>query len=189
MTWTKFGEEFGDAARDLSDAAFRTHVEAIMWSNRRLTDLCIKRTEVKRFAETDDPDKAITELVDAGWWKENPSGWYIGCRFPEWQLESTVIEARREQTALRQRRHRLHAAGDHSLCTDKCTASPVTRDTTRDEMRDATRDPVRIGTERIGTARDGKSSSALAPSDNESTDDVDDEEMWQEYKATWNEDQ
>lgn len=126
MTWSKFGEEFGDAARELSDAAFRTHVEAIMWSNRRLQDLIIKRPDVRRFAETADPGTAIAELVESGWWQDcGEIGWYIGCRFAEWQLESAVVEARRDQAAVRQRRHRLHAAGDHSLCTDKC---PVTRD-------------------------------------------------------------
>jgi hypothetical protein len=29
--WTKLGDEFGDATWNLSDAAFRTHVEALMW--------------------------------------------------------------------------------------------------------------------------------------------------------------
>lgn len=143
MTWSKFGEEFGDAARDLSDAAFRTHVEAVMWSNRRLLDLVIPRKDVKRFAETDSPDDAIAELVFTGWWQDVPDGWYIGCRFSEWQLESAVVEVRRDQAAQRQRRHRMHAAGDHSLCTEKCAV-------TRDEMRD----PVRSGTDRTGTARD-----------------------------------
>lgn len=143
MTWTKLGEEFGDAARKLSDAAFRTHVEALMWSNRRLLDLVIDPDDIRRFAETKRPEEAIAELVDAGWWRDHGDGWFIGCKFEDWQLESTVVEVRREQTALRQRRHRMHAAGDHSICTDRCS---VTRDKSRDEMRD----PVRTGSERNG---------------------------------------
>lgn len=150
MTWSKFGEEFGDAARKLSDSAFRTHVEAVMWSNRRLQDLMIEHDDVRRFAETPTPDAAIHELVESGWWQKIPTGWYIGCRFAEWQLESTVVEVRREQTALRQRRHRMHAAGDHSLCTDKCAVTRVTRRVTRCVTR--------YGAERIGAARIGKSS-------------------------------
>ncbi len=147
MTWTKLGEEFGDAARKLSDAAFRTHVEALMWSNRRLLDLLIDPDDIRRFAETKHPEEAVAELVDAGWWRDEGEGWFIGCKFDDWQLESTVVEVRREQSALRQRRHRMHAAGDHSICTDRCS---VTRDTSRDGTGDVARDPERSGTDRNG---------------------------------------
>jgi len=51
MTWTKLGDEFSDAAAGLSSAAFRTHVEALCWSNRRLLDLIIPKASLKRFAE------------------------------------------------------------------------------------------------------------------------------------------
>lgn len=174
MTWSKFGEEFGDAARGLSDAAFRTHVEAIMWSNRRLLDLVITPTDVRRFAETLHPEKAVDELVDTGWWQKTPEGWFIGCRFAEWQLESSVIEVRRAQATQRQRRHRMHAAGDHSLCGERCT---VTRDKTRDEMRD----PERNGSERHG------SGSALPPTP-ENDEDLPEEDMWAEVRETWPDD-
>lgn len=152
MTWTKLGEEFGDAARKLSDAAFRTHVEALMWSNRRLLDLLIDPDDIRRFAETKHPEEAVAELVDAEWWRDEGEGWFIGCKFDDWQLEKAVIDVRREQSALRQRRHRMHAAGDHSLCTDRCS---VTRDTSRDEMSDVARDPVRNGPVRNGSEREG----------------------------------
>lgn len=147
MTWTKLGEEFGDAARKLSDAAFRTHVEALMWSNRRLLDLLIDPDDIRRFAETKHPEEAVAELVDAGWWRDEGEGWFIGCKFDDWQLEKSVVEVRREQSALRQRRHRMHGAGDHSLCTDRCSV-------TRDKTGDVTRDPVRNGSERNGSDRE-----------------------------------
>lgn len=153
MTWTKLGEEFGDAARKLSDAAFRTHVEALMWSNRRLLDLLIDPDDIRRFAETKHPEEAIAELVDAGWRRDEGEGWFIGCKFDDWQLEKTVVEVRREQSALRQRRHRMHAAGDHSICTDRCS---VTRDASRDGARDVARDPERSGTDRNGSEREGQ---------------------------------
>lgn len=147
MTWTKLGQEFTDEASTLSDAAFRTHVEALCWSNRRGLDLTIPAGEVKRFAETADPDAAIRELLVAGWWEPAAGGWFIGTRFADWQLEHAVVEHRRELNAVRQRRHRLHAVGDHSLCSDRCPDSGVTRDEMRDEMRD----PVRNGSVRNGS--------------------------------------
>ena len=123
MTWTKLGDEFSDAAAPLSDAAFRTHVEALGWSNRRLLDLTISKRELKRFAETDNPHAAAKELVEAGWWEDRGEDWWIGVRFPEWQVERSVIEQRRADTALRVRRHRMHKAGDHSLCQpSRCNA-------------------------------------------------------------------
>jgi hypothetical protein len=148
MTWTKLGDEFPAAARNLSDGAFRTHVEALTWSSSRLLDLMIPKHEVRRFAETLDPDTAVEELLDAGWWQDcGDAGWYIGCRFAEWQLERSVIDHRRALAAERQRRKRLHASGDHSLCTETCS---VTRDSPRDVARDDTRDPGRGGSGRGG---------------------------------------
>jgi hypothetical protein len=119
MTWTKLGDEFSDAAAPLSDAAFRTHVEALCWSNRRLLDLTIPKASLKRFAETDHPNAAAKELVEAGWWEDHGDGWWIGCRFADWQVERSVIEQRRADTALRVRRHRMHKAGDHLGCSVK----------------------------------------------------------------------
>lgn len=172
MTWTKLGEEFGDAARKLSDAAFRTHVEALMWSNRRLQDLLIDPDDIRRFAETKHPEEAVAELVDAGWWKDEGEGWFIGCKFDDWQLEKTVVDARREQTALRQRRHRMHAAGDHSICTERCSV-------TRDKPRDDTRDPVRSGTDRNGAEWEVQ----YPPS--KPTDKVSEDDRWAEVREAW----
>ena len=34
MTWTKLSDDFGDDCWELSDAAYRLHVEGLLWSNR-----------------------------------------------------------------------------------------------------------------------------------------------------------
>ena len=86
MTWTKLGEEFSDAARDLSDAAFRTHIEALMWSNRRGLDLQVPKRDLKRFAETDDPDTAVKALVAAGWWQDCGDTCSSACSSPTGSL-------------------------------------------------------------------------------------------------------
>lgn len=149
MMWTKLGVEFSDHARDLTDAEFRTHAEALLWSNRRGLDLHIPKRDHLRFAESPDVIEAITGLVVKGWWEDRGDAWYIGVHFPEWQLEHAVVEKRRNDAALRKRRQRLHQAGEHSLCLDG-HCPDVTRDVganvTRDGMRDKTRDPVRNGT-------------------------------------------
>lgn len=147
MTWTKLGGEWRIAARDLSDAAYRTHTDALCWSNDDGLDLMIPKRDLKRFAETANPDAAVAELVETGWWQDcGPDGWYIGCRFSEWQLESSVVAKRKEATALRVRRHRAHNVGDHSLCdpSKECVTQSVTRYVTRDD----TRYPVRDGSGR-----------------------------------------
>lgn len=141
MTWTKLGDEYPAAARELTDAEFRTHVEALCWSAFRLLDLRIPKAEVRRFAESPDAEGAVKGLAVKGWWEDLGDSWYIGGRFAEWQIERVVAEKRRNDDALRQRRRRMHKAGDHSLClVGNCAA------VTRDDMRDVTRAHGRDGT-------------------------------------------
>lgn len=154
MTWTKLGEEWPDAARELSDAAFRTHVEALCWSNRRGLDLTIPKRDLKRFAETDDPDTAVKNLVTASWWQDCGDSWFIGVQFADWQIEASVVAKRREQSALTTRRSRLHQAGDHSICLPK--NCPYLRnlpgDTSHATSRERSPGTERNGTEQYGTA-------------------------------------
>ncbi len=158
MTWTKLGDEFGPESGELTDGEFRTHVEALIYSNWRLLDLYVPKSEVRRFAGSADASADVEGLVKKNWWIDAGDAWYIGCRFPEWQLEGTVVEHRRAGSALRQRRHRMHKAGDHSLClAENC------RDTTRDVTRDTTRDPGRVGTGRDGSPKTEGQGQALTP--------------------------
>lgn len=157
--WTKLGDEFGDAAWNLSDHAWRTHCEALLWSNQLGLDLMVPKRHLRRFAFSDRADEAAAELCASGWWKPEGDYWNVGQRFPEWQLEREVVEYRRSASVLRQRRHRLHKAGNHSLCIAGNCAD-VTRDEPRsktgDEMRDKTSDPGRVGTGRRNTRRPPK---------------------------------
>lgn len=146
MTWTKLSDDFGDQCAALSDAAFRTHVEGLLWTMRRETGGQISARDLRRFAETHDPDVAAAELVAVGWWKPEPNGWRIAHHM-EHQPEPDLIARRRELDAGRQRRHRRRKAG-----LDRDDAAPESR---RDSTRDTTRDPGRVGTGRDGT---GKSS-------------------------------
>lgn len=148
MTWTKLGDEFSDEARDMTDAEHRTHVDALGWSNRRGLDLLIPKRDLRKFGESPDAEAAAVGLVAKGWWADRDDCWYVGLRFPEWQLERAVVKHRQEANALRVRRSRMHKAGDHSICVaGNCPA--VTRDVMHYDMRDEThydmRDPGRVG--------------------------------------------
>jgi hypothetical protein len=142
MTWVKLGDDFADdcARVELTDAAFRVHVEALVWTMRRVTGGKIERRDIDRFAETDAPMAAVKELLDVGFWQKTPAGYLVVHAMAD-QLEPKVIKHRRGLAADRQRRKRMHEAGDHSMCLPKsCKAAPVTRDVTRDDTRDPGRD-------------------------------------------------
>jgi hypothetical protein len=161
MTWTKLGDEWPDASCEMTDAAFRTHIEALCWSNRRGLDLIIPKRDLKRFAETDDPDTAVKNLIATGWWQDCSDSWFVGVQFGDWQIEATVVKKRREDTALRVQRHRLHQAGDHSLCLVKnCNAL-------RNALRDALPGTGRDGAVLDGTARDEREDQDQGGSDDD----------------------
>lgn len=145
MTWTKLGDEFSDEARDLTDAEYRTHSDALIWSNRRGLDLLVPKRDLRKFGESPLADDAPEGLIAKGWWADEGECWNIGLRFPEWQIERAVIKQRQEANALRVRRSRMHKAGDHSICVvGNCPAARP--DVMHYDMRDDMRDPGRVGT-------------------------------------------
>lgn len=66
MTWSKLSDDYSDDCWGLSDAAFRLHTEAIVWSNRKLLDLRIPRDDLRRFK----CPEAVQELLDHGFWTD-----------------------------------------------------------------------------------------------------------------------
>lgn len=112
MTWLKLSDDFGDecARADLSDAAMRTHVEGLLWCMRRETGGALTKRDVRRFAETADPDAAVTELVNSGFWIREGDGYRV-VQHMEHQPEPDVIDRRRSLTADRVRKHRRKRAG------------------------------------------------------------------------------
>ncbi len=74
MTWTKLSDDFSDDCWTLSDAAFRLHVEGLIWSNRKLLDLHIRKDDLRRFAK----DHTVApELVAVGWWSDEGETYVI----------------------------------------------------------------------------------------------------------------
>lgn len=110
MTWTKLGDEFSVECRDLSDAAFRTHVEGLLWVMKRETGGYLETREVRRFAESPHAEMALTELVSVGWWSIDGQGYRINHHM-EHQPEPDLLAKRREAAAERQRRFKRKKAG------------------------------------------------------------------------------
>jgi len=67
VTWTKLGDEFADECWQLSDDAFRTHAEGLIWSNRKHLDGKLDKGEIHRWAKH---PEAVTDLVDVGFWED-----------------------------------------------------------------------------------------------------------------------
>jgi hypothetical protein len=136
VTWTKLGDELRLEARDLSDAAFRTHIEALLWSGELHLDLRIPEGDLYRFAESGEAGKAAEELVSRGWWRARRDGWYIGCRHPEWQPTWKSVEATRAAWRDRSRRRRRRSKESNKETTDPYPYPyPDTRSDSRSESR------------------------------------------------------
>lgn len=108
MVWAKLNDAYGDESAPLSDAAFRTHTEAICWTMRRLTEGKITHRDLRRFAETKDPEGAVAELLEITWWTDHPDGdgsWLI-LHDMDYQRTKDQVDADRAATAERQRKWR-----------------------------------------------------------------------------------
>jgi hypothetical protein len=127
--WTKLGDDFpDDAAREeLSDAAVRTHVEALCWSNRLLRDGRIPKRELHRFAFSEAASDAVAELVAAGWWADDGTAWLLLHDQTE-QPEASVVLARREAGKRRQRAWRQRQRGQDPDPERDGSRNAVTRD-------------------------------------------------------------
>jgi hypothetical protein len=149
--WMKLTDDFPArcAAAGLSDAAVRTHIDALCSIMAREKGPVLTARELRRFLESEDADRAIAELLAAGWWvRDGSDGAVRVVANMADQPEPEVIAKRRDATAERKRRERLRKAG---LDVDPDTGEVLSRVTSR---RDGTRDPGRGGAGRGGTGLD-----------------------------------
>ena len=124
MNWTKFGDEYPAEARELTDAEWRTHGEALMWSSWRLLDLHIPKKDVRRFAEYDSDislDVVTAGLVAKGWWRDDGDEWYVGLIHPEWQRDADEVRTDRAKAAARMKR----IAGTEAVTTVSARPTPA----------------------------------------------------------------
>ena len=102
MSWTKTSDDIPDRLWSLSDAAFRLHSHATVWSNRLLTDGEIPtdrlRVLVPRFRAS-----AVVELESAGLWSKTETGYRIDGFLVD-QPSQREVKARREYDVIRQQK-------------------------------------------------------------------------------------
>ena len=123
MTWTKKGAEFTDecARAALSDAAYRTHDEAIAWLYLvEATDCRIPKRLMPRIAVSLDWELAVKELVTLRFWRDRGEFWEVVHHADVIRQSIAAQRNKRSGDAKRQREHRRKKARN------------VTRDITRD---------------------------------------------------------
>jgi hypothetical protein len=111
MTYCKLGTEFFDECADagLSDAAVRTHAEAIIWLYRvEKFDMRIGKHLVRRFAGSDQYEVAIKDLVDAGFWLDDGDAWIVDHHrnIISQSLAAQLTHRAKERDRMRQKRAR-----------------------------------------------------------------------------------
>jgi hypothetical protein len=96
MTWTKLSDDFGEDCWILSDAAFRLHVEGLLWSNSKLLDCRIPMDDLRRFAKHPD---IVPELLERGIWVDDGDAYVIVHHAPHQPSREQVIAFRQSQSA------------------------------------------------------------------------------------------
>jgi len=113
VTWTKLGIEFFDecAQAGLSDAAVRTHVEALGWLYRvESPDLKITKHLVRRFAGSPHWESAVAELVARGWWHDSANAYVVVHHADVFRQSVAAQQAKRIRDKKAQEAHREREA-------------------------------------------------------------------------------
>lgn len=154
--WTKIGHELWSSPGMLSvdrDARL-VHLEAMTWCNAHGTDGQVPKHAMRKITDSPDPEAAIAQLVTAGEWELNDSGWRL-TQFLKDQPAAATVEQQRADAKRRKdafnRRQGLHSSGDHSECLPYAQCRR-TGDGTRSGTR-SERPPVRPSDR--PTAREG----------------------------------
>ena len=138
MTWTKLSDDFTDDCWELSDGAHRLHIEALVWSNRKLLDCRISKEVMARWAKHPEP-QFISELLDCGWWRDDDDAYVI--------IHHSVYQRTREQVVRQQTVNR--AAGKRSGRERARRRGGTSNDSLNDSLNE------RDGTGRAWTTKQG----------------------------------
>jgi len=155
MTWTKLSDSFTDELDDanLSPEAAILHVAALCYSMRLLTDGRLRKKQAQRLYTLTDPEQAIQDLIDAGYWTETDGGYEI-VNFLEDQRSAEAV--RREQVLKKERQARW---------LDKKRNPETNGHRSRDASQDASRDgaPAQPSPAQKKGAEDGLREKGSAP--------------------------
>ncbi|GAA3089577.1 hypothetical protein JOF29_007916 [Kribbella aluminosa] len=109
MTWAKYGVEFFDQCADfgLSDAAVRTHTEALHYLYRlEDMEMRILKHLVRRFAGSADWEQAAKDLVAHGFWRDEGDAYVVEHHGDVFRQSLFVQLKHRDDERERQRRKR-----------------------------------------------------------------------------------
>lgn len=166
MTWTKLSDDFTDDCWELSDGALRLHIEALVWSNRKLLDCRMSKKEMARWAKCSAPE-FISELLDCGWWEDDGDAYLINHHSRYQRTREQVLRqqnvnranrAQGKSRPVRERAQRVNDSSDDSA--NERDLGPV--DATTRRKPEAQRKPRTVddssddsSDEMDGTGRDG----------------------------------
>jgi hypothetical protein len=108
MSWLKLSDDFGAECSGLSDGALRTHVEGLLYVMGRETGGRIPKRALGWFAGTENPGKAVAELLDC-FWRDHGDAYEV-VHHLDHQRAPDELARTRKLTAERQRRWRRKAA-------------------------------------------------------------------------------
>jgi hypothetical protein len=151
MTWPKFGSEFPAqcAEADLSDAAVRTHVEAICYLYEvESKSLEIRKLRMRTIALSPDWEAAIVELLAKGFWLETTAGYRVVHHADVVRQSLAAQQNKRERDKKSQQNKRARDKQDDHVSAD--VSDDVIPDTGR--QTDKQTDAYREGSSRGGEA-------------------------------------
>ncbi len=155
MPWSKLSDDFSDDLWTFSDRAFRLHVEAIVWSGRKLLDMRIPAVDLRRFArnaETVEEDAA--ELVRAGYWKRDGDAYLIVHHSKYQRTREAVIN---QQAANKANRAKAGKAPRSTRESKPCAVDP-----SHERSDESSEEMVGLGSVRYGSTQEQLSSEAIA---------------------------
>jgi len=173
MTWTRLSDTFNDRPELLAvgRSARLLHVEALVWSNRLLTDGAVPRGALPRLTDSLELEADVAELVDAGLWEATETGYQL-----DWSDQETAeeVQARQEVRNERQRRYRhrkaLHDQGDHSECDPRFCKAVTRYATSNGQRHEGGHDDRRVTPSRPGPSRpDPKGGTGTGPGQGRAT--------------------
>ena len=133
MTWVKLGAEFNSecALQGLSDAAYRTHSEAIGWLYEVEDTSCrIPKRLFRRFAASDGAEAAVEELIAASFWKDAGAVWVLVHHASVIRQSIAAQQDKRKRDQKAQRRYRQKVSADVSAdVNDESAATQSDRQT------------------------------------------------------------
>ncbi|TDW87270.1 hypothetical protein EV137_5343 [Kribbella pratensis] len=119
MTWAKYGVEFFDQCADfgLSDAAVRTHTEALHYLYRlEEMEMRIAKHLLRRFAGSADWEQAAKDLVAHGFWRDEGDAYVVEHHGDVFR--SSLATQLKHRDTERERQRRKRAKDERDVATN-----------------------------------------------------------------------